>query len=53
MTDMQNTMTNIEALFGIRAEACGKAPEVSQTLVQVAGLVMPELLIEIKCVAHL
>ncbi len=53
VTDMQNTMTNLETLFGIRAEAYGKAPEVSQTLVQVAGLVMPELLIEIKCIAHL
>ncbi len=53
VTDMQNTMTNIEALFEIRAEAYGKTPEVSQTLIQVAGLVMPELLIEIKCIAHL
>ncbi|MFV1979656.1 MAG: Rid family hydrolase [Rhodothermia bacterium] len=52
VTNVQNTMENIEELFGIRAEAYGGTPEVSQTLVQVAGLVMPELLIEIKCVAH-
>lgn len=53
VTDMQNTMGHIEDLFGIRAEAYGQTPEVTQTLVQVAGLVMPELLIEIKCIAHL
>ncbi len=53
VTDMSETMTNVEELFGIRAEAYGKNPEVSQTTVQVAGLVMPELMIEIKCVARL
>ena len=31
----------------------GKAPEVSQTVVQVGGLVDPALKIEIKCVAVL
>jgi hypothetical protein len=31
----------------------GKAPEVSQTLVQVVALVDPALKIEIKCVAAL
>ena len=36
-----------------RAEIYGKKPEVSQTLVQVAGLVDPSFKIEIKCVASL
>lgn len=53
VTDMQATMGNIEELFTIRAEAYGKNPEVTQTAVQVAGLVMPELMIEIKCIAQL
>jgi enamine deaminase RidA (YjgF/YER057c/UK114 family) len=53
VTDLAVVMGNIEALFGIRAEAYGGNPDVTQTLVQVAGLVMPELLIEIKCIAHL
>lgn len=53
VTDMGATMGNIEELFGIRAEAYGKNPEVTQTAVQVAGLVMPELMIEIKCIARL
>ena len=52
VTDMQAAMGNIEELFTIRAEAYGKNPEVTQTLIQVAGLVMPELMIEIKCIAH-
>ena len=52
VTDMQATMGHIEELFMIRAEAYGKNPEVTQTLIQVAGLVMPELMIEIKCIAH-
>ncbi|MDH3649697.1 MAG: Rid family hydrolase [Saprospiraceae bacterium] len=53
VTDMKGTMSNIEQLFTVRAEAYGGNPDVTQTLVQVAGLVMPELLIEIKCIAHL
>lgn len=52
VTNMQATMSDIERLFEVRAEAYGGTPEVTQTLVQVAGLVMPELLIEIKCIAH-
>ncbi len=51
--DMQDTMTNIEKVFAVRQEAYGRSPEVSQTMVQVAGLVMPELLIEIKVVARI
>lgn len=53
VTDIKEAMDNIETLFGIRAEAYGGNPDVTQTMVQVAGLVMPELLIEIKCIAHL
>ena len=44
---------NIKSVFGARADAYGGKPEVSQTLVQVAALILPELKIEIKCVAHL
>lgn len=51
VTDMEETMSNVEELFILRAGAYGGTPQVSQNLVQVAGLVMPELLIEIKCVA--
>lgn len=53
VTDMNNTMARIDEIFDIRAEAYGGSPDVTQTLVQAAGLVMPELLIEIKCIAHL
>lgn len=52
VTDMPETMRQIERLFAVRAEAYGGPPDVSQTLVQVAGLVYPELMIEIKCIAH-
>jgi len=40
------------AFFGARAEAYGGNPQVAQSLIQVAALVMPELMIEIKVVAH-
>ena len=53
VTDVQDVMGRIEEIFRIRAEAYGKNPDVTQTLVQVTGLVMPDLLIEIKCIAHL
>ncbi|MEL6704290.1 MAG: RidA family protein [Bacteroidota bacterium] len=52
VTDIGATMANVGELFGIRAEAYGKNPEVAQTMIQVAGLVMPMLSIEIKCVAR-
>ncbi|MEL6771764.1 MAG: RidA family protein [Bacteroidota bacterium] len=52
VTDIGTTMANVGELFGIRAEAYGKNPEVAQTMIQVAGLVMPMLSIEIKCVAR-
>ena len=53
VTDMQDAMGKNEEIFGIRAEAYGGSPDVTQTMVQVAGLGLPGLLIEIKCVAHL
>ena len=53
LTDIQEAMGNIDQLFGIRAEAYGGNPDVTQTMVQVAALAMPELLIEIKCIARL
>ena len=53
VTDSDNTMAKVGDLFAARAEIYGKKPEVSQTLVQVAGLVDPSFKIEIKCVACL
>jgi enamine deaminase RidA (YjgF/YER057c/UK114 family) len=44
-------MGQVEALFAERQQRYGKIPEVSQTLVQVAGLVDPSFKIEIKCIA--
>jgi len=51
VTDIQDVMANINQLGAIRSEVYGRDPEVTQTLIQVSGLVMPELLIEIKCIA--
>jgi enamine deaminase RidA (YjgF/YER057c/UK114 family) len=53
VTDMDEIMSNIEGVYGLRAEAYGGVPEVCQTLVQVVALAMPALKIEIKCIAHL
>ena len=53
VTDIDNTMAKVGDLFAARAEIYGKKPEVSQTLVQGAGLVDPSFKIEIKCVACL
>lgn len=52
VTDVAAAMEQIEALWGVRAEAYGGEPDVSQTMVQVAGLVMPDLMIEIKIIAR-
>ena len=51
VTDVDDCMAQVEALFTERQRIYGKAPEVSQTLVQVAGLVDPSFKIEIKCIA--
>ena len=55
VTDMASVMGSEAkrmAFFGARAEAYGGNPEVCQSLIGVAELVSPELLIEIKVVAH-
>ena len=55
LTDMSSVMGSEEkmgAFFGARAEAYGGNPQVSQSLIGVAELESPELLIEIKVVAH-
>jgi enamine deaminase RidA (YjgF/YER057c/UK114 family) len=53
VTDMDAVTGDLEGVFGARAEAFGGTPETTQTLIRVSGLFMPELLVEIKCVAHL
>ena len=53
VTNIDDTMAKVGDLFAARAEIYGKKPEVSQTLVQVAGLVDPSFKIEIKCIASL
>jgi len=53
VTDVNDCMAQVEALFSARHAISGKAPEVSQTRVQVGALVDPALKIEIKCVAML
>ncbi len=54
VTDAGEVMANVEPIFTARAEAYGKErPDVAQTCVQVAALVMPELVIEVKLVAVL
>jgi enamine deaminase RidA (YjgF/YER057c/UK114 family) len=53
VTDIAEVMSNADSVFAVRNEAYAGTPEVCQTLVQVSGLVMPELKIEIKCIAHL
>lgn len=51
VTDMDEIHEHLEAIFGSRAEAYGRRPAVTQTLVGVSALVLPELKIEIRCVA--
>ncbi|MBW2316033.1 MAG: RidA family protein [Deltaproteobacteria bacterium] len=52
VTDVAGIMADAKAVFGARIEAYGGEPEVTQTMVEVAALVMPELRVEIKCVAY-
>ena len=52
LTDIAGAMSSLSELFAVRAELYGDPAPVSQTMVQVAGLVMPELLIEIKVIAR-
>ena len=51
VTDIGETHEHLEAVFTARAEAYGGTPEVTQTLIGVNALLLPELKLEIKCVA--
>jgi len=53
VTSVEETHDQLEAIYGARAEAYGGIPEVTQTLIGVAALLLPELKLEIKCIAHL
>ncbi|MEM7436184.1 MAG: RidA family protein [Myxococcota bacterium] len=55
VTDMDGILGDEEitkSFFGARAEAYGGKPEVSQSLIGISKLIMPELLIEIQVVAQ-
>ena len=52
VTDMEDVMANMAPVFGARDEAYGGTYDVTQTMVKVAGLVYPELMVEIKCIAQ-
>ncbi len=52
VTDMAAVTADLPGIFGARQEAYGGPPEVTQTLIEISALFMPELLIEIKCIAH-
>ena len=53
VTDMSQTMAQVQEVFAARAAAYGGRPDVAQTLVAVSALVDPAFKIEIKCTAHL
>ena len=52
VTDMQHTRENLDELFELRQKHYGSFPEVANTVVEVKSLVMPGLMIEIKCIAQ-
>ena len=52
VTDMAETMSQVQEIFDARASAYGQRPEVAQTLVGVSALVDPAFKLEIKCTAH-
>lgn len=52
LTDCPDFMSKIEQVAPLREKIYGGIPEVTQTAVQVAALVLPELEIEIRCVAR-
>ena len=52
VTDMAESMSQVQEIFAARAPAYGQRPEVAQTLVGVSALVDPAFKIEIKCTAH-
>lgn len=53
VTSVEETMANLEPIFTAREQAYGEKPEVTQTLIEVSALLLPELKLEIKCIAHL
>ena len=53
VTDITQTMAQVQEVFAARAAAYGGRPDVTQTLVAVSALVDPAFKIEIKCTAHL
>ncbi len=53
VTEIAQVMANFREIYAVREKAYGASPATTQTLVQVAGLAMPELMVEIKCIAHL
>ena len=53
VTDMAQTMAQVQEVFAARAAAYGGRPDVTQTLVAVSDLVDQAFKIEIKCTAHL
>ena len=52
VTDVSSVMGDMKNVFGIRAECFGGDPQVCQTLIGVSALAMPDLLVEIKCIAQ-
>ena len=57
IVDEMTFVTDMDAALAcakeVRTEAYGGDARVTSTLLKVAGLAFPELLVEIKCVAHL
>lgn len=53
LTDMKQFMDNFQQIYAVREQAYGEIPATTQTVVQVAALAMPELKVEIKCIACL
>lgn len=53
VTDVEELMSNVDAIYSARQEAYGGVPEVAQTVIQIEALVDPRLKLEIKCIAHL
>ena len=53
VTDISQTMAQVQEVFAARAAAYGGRPDVAQTLVGVSDLVDQAFEIEIKCTAHL
>lgn len=53
VTDMEDCMANVPAVFAAREAAYGKKPEVCQTMVATPALVDPRLKVEIKVIARL